>query len=562
MRSINCQIHGSRVHGAALTLLVVLMVAVRPQAAPDASPISSDDLKEWLGYIASDELQGRANYSAGLGLAAAYIGDHLRAWGVRPAGDRGSYLQTVRVLGVRSSSRSSVTIRVGAETRTFKDGEGVVFPPNAGGRQTVTLDRVEFVGYGLELPGAHTAFSSRDVNGAGVVWLGSKGPKDVDAQYYRRLLDDRSRLAIEGWHAAATITEPPPPDSARGARETSRRANAPPVDFTTSERLDNAVVPAITASDAFLAFLFSRAPTPYQELKRRSEAQEPLPSFPLDGVRITFNVDHQYEVVRTQLTQNVVGIVEGSDARLRSTYVAFGAHYDHLGYADREVSSSGTRPAPLFGRTSPDAPDDRVWNGADDDGSGTVALMALAKAFATAPRPKRSVLFVWHSGEELGTYGSRYFADYPTVPLDSIVAVMNIDMIGRNRDDKTSESNTVYLVGSDRISTELDEITRAANAASSHPLTLNYELNDPSDPEEIYYRSDHHSYAVKGIPVVFLTTGLHPDYHSNTDEVARILFDKLTRIAQLAHEAGARIANLDHPPLRDNKGPRPRHDAK
>ena len=130
------------------------------------------------------------------------------------------------------------------------------------------------------------------------------------------------------------------------------------------------------------------------------------------------------------------------------------------------------------------------------------------------------------------------------------------------RSDKSSESNTVYLVGSDRISTELDEITRAANAASSRPLTLNYELNDPSDPEEIYYRSDHRSYAVKGIPVVFFTTGLHPDYHTNTDEVARILFDKMTRIVQLAYDAGARIANLDHTPLRDNKGPRPRHDAK
>ena len=182
--------------------------------------------------------------------------------------------------------------------------------------------------------------------------------------------------------------------------------------------------------------------------------------------------------------------------------------------------------------------------------------MALARAFAEAPRPKRSLLFVWHTGEERGLLGSRYFADYPTVPIDSIVAQLNIDMIGRNRDDKSSESNTVYLVGSDRISTELHTINRAANASLSKPLTLDYEFNDPNDPQSLYTRSDHYSYAAKGIPIIFFTTGLHGDYHANTDEVPRIEFDKLARIAQLIYETGLRVANLDHAPVRDNLGPR------
>ena len=129
-------------------------------------------------------------------------------------------------------------------------------------------------------------------------------------------------------------------------------------------------------------------------------------------------------------------------------------------------------------------------------------------------------------------------------------------MIGRNRDDKPSESNTVYLVGSDRISSELDAVSRAANAALPQPLTLDYEFNDPSDPEQLYFRSDHYSYAAKGIPVIFFTTGLHPDYHMNTDEVSKIEFDKLTRVAQLVYETGWRLANLDHAPVRDNKGAR------
>jgi Zn-dependent M28 family amino/carboxypeptidase len=324
------------------------------------------------------------------------------------------------------------------------------------------------------------------------------------------------------------------------------------------QRLDAAVPPNVTASDAFFAFLFSRAPTQYDELKRKASAQEALPSFRLSGVTITFNVDADYQIVRTQLTQNVVGLIEGGDPQLKSTYVAFGAHLDHVGYAEGEVTrtESGARRAGAPGRVTPGAEDDRIWNGADDDGSGTVAIMDLAKAFAEGPRPKRSLIFVWHAGEERGLWGSRYFADYPTVPIDAIVAQLNIDMIGRNRDDKASEANTVYLVGSDRISTELHALNRTANASMSKPLTLSYEYNDPTDLEQVYYRSDHYSYAAKGIPIIFFTTGLHSDYHANTDEVSKIEFGKLAKVTGLVYETGVRVANLDHPPARDNKGPR------
>jgi Zn-dependent M28 family amino/carboxypeptidase len=295
----------------------------------------------------------------------------------------------------------------------------------------------------------------------------------------------------------------------------------------------------------------------YDELKRKASAQEELPSFRVPDATITFTVDADYQIVRTQLTKNVVGLIEGSDPHLKSTYVAFGAHYDHVGYAEGEVTrDDGVRRAGAPGRVTPGAEDDRIWNGADDDGSGTVAIMALAKSFAEGPKPKRSLIFVWHAGEERGLWGSRYFADYPTVPIDAIVAQLNIDMIGRNRDDKASEANTVYLVGSDRISSELHGINQAANAAMPKPLTLNYEFNDPTDLEQLYTRSDHYSYAAKGVPIIFFTTGLHPDYHANTDEVSKIEFDKMTRITQMVYETGLRLANLDHAPVRDNKGPR------
>jgi hypothetical protein len=524
-------------------------------ASPGAALVRSDELKEWLAYIASDELQGRATFSAGLGLAAAYIEDHLRAWGVKPAGDHGSYLQTVAVTGVRTTSRSSVTVQVGAESRTFRDGDGVTFPRFAGGRRSVTLDRIEFVGYGLDVPAIdHTDLRGKDLRGTAVVWLGQNGPRGFDTQLYRNLTAYRDRYVTDGLQAAAIVGPERAPVGRGGAPGRSPSRAMP--DFTTSRRLDLPEAPAITAGDAFYSFCFSKAPVHYEELKRRADARDSLPSFTLSGVRITFNVDMDYEVVRTQLTHNVVGIVDGADPQLKNTYVAFGAHYDHLGYADGEISSIGVVPPPLNGRTGSASPDDRIWNGADDDGSGTVGLMAIAHAFAQGPRPKRSLLFVWHAGEELGSYGSLYFADHPAVTIDRIVTQLNIDMIGRNRDDNPAEANTVYLVGSDRISTELDQVSRAADRDLAAPLTLDYEMNDLSDPEQIYYRSDHYSYAAKGIPVIFFTTGLHADYHTAGDEVTKILFDKMTRVAQLIYETGNRVANLDHPPVRDNRGPR------
>jgi hypothetical protein len=559
----------------ALVSAAVLALVLLPAAAGGGlASIQVGDLRAWLTYIASDELQGRALYSAGLGLAAGYIQDHLREWHVQPAGDPGMYLQTARVLGVKATSRSSVTVQIGAESRTFKDGDGITLPKNQGGKRTIVAGQVEFAGYGLDIPAAHHEdYPGKDVRGAAVVWLGTNGPKGLDAERYRLILSGRHRYATDQLGAIATIGSDrsedddntttaqgrgAAPGADRGAgvnRGTAAPAAAAP-DFTTTRRLDAPAPPAVTASDDFLRFLFSRAPTPYDELKRRAGAQEPLPSFRLEGVTLTVNIDVDYDIVRTQLTHNVVGIVEGADARLKNTFVALGAHYDHVGYAESEPAAGGERRSGAPGRTSPGTVADRIWNGADDDGSGAVAMMALARAFADGPRPKRSLLFVWHTGEERGLYGSRYFADYPTVPIESIVAQLNIDMIGRNRNDKASERNTVYLVGSDRVSSELHEVSAAANRALPHPLMLDYELNDPSDPEQIYFRSDHYSYAVKGIPIIFFTTGLHVDYHANTDEVSKIEFEKMAHVTALIYETAARLANLDHPPSRDFKGPR------
>jgi Peptidase family M28 len=520
------------------------------------SSAQSEDLRKWLSYLASDELEGRATFSEGLGLAAAYLAEQLRSWGVKPGGDNGSYFQRVRVLGVKSANHSTLTVEVNGRTRTFKDGEGIAFPKNVGGKRSLTVDQVEFLGYGLDAPLAnHNDYAGKDVKGKAVVYLGGVGPKGLGPQF-RRALFGRARYATQQRQAVASIGVGGDGFGERRSGAAMGARGAEQGDFTTAQRLDHAIPPAVTAQDEFFEFLFSDADVKYAELKEKAAKQEPLPTFTLKGVKLSFNLDADYQVVRTQFTRNVIGVIDGTDPKLKDTYVLFSAHYDHVGYAEGEVVG-GARQGALGGmRVKEGAVEDRIWNGADDDGSGTATVLGVAKAFAKGPKPKRSLMFLWFAGEESGLWGSRYHADYPTAPIDKIVANLNLDMVGRNRDDKAAESNSVYMVGSDRISTELHNITVDSNASLAKPLKLDFELNDPTDPEQVYYRSDHYSYAAKGIPVVFFTTALHPDYHHNTDVVDKINFEKMARIMQLVYETGRRVADLDHPPARDNRGPR------
>ena len=548
--------------------------------------ITQEDLKEWLTYLASDELEGRNTYTEGLGLAAGYIAERLRSWGVKPGGTNGTYLQRVGVLGIKSENNSTITVETGGQTRTFKNREGISFPSNVGGKQTITSDQIEFVGYGLNAPLAkHNDYAARNVKGKTVIFVGNTPPKGMESGAYRRALTGRSRYATEQEGAIASIGvgggfrrggggqgqggQGQGQGQGQGGQGQGQQGGPPGAgqfgggqadgaDFTTVQRLDATIPPAATGQDDFFEFLFGSGDVKYAELKDKASKGEPLPGFTLKNVRITFNIDAKYQVVRTQYTHNVVGIIEGSDPRLKDTYVAFGAHYDHVGYAEGEIIQGAAGPlrSGARGRVTSGSTDDRVWNGADDDGSGTVTIMGMAKAFATGPKPRRSLIFVWHSGEEKGLWGSRFFADYPTVPMDKVVAQVNMDMVGRNRDNKAEEANTVYIVGSDRISTEFHNITVDANGPLAKPLKLDYEMNDPTDLEQIYYRSDHYSYAAKGVPIVFLTTGLHPDYHANTDSAEKINYEKMARIGQYAYEIGMRTANLDHAPARDNRGPR------
>ena len=231
-------------------------------------------------------------------------------------------------------------------------------------------------------------------------------------------------------------------------------------------------------------------------------------------------------------SENIWAYIEGS--KKPEEIVVISAHYDHVGMKNGVV-----------------------YNGADDDGSGTVTLLEIAQAFQKAKKeghgPKRSVLILHMTGEEHGLHGSRYYSENPLFPLSNTIADVNIDMIGRHDEFHPNSSNYIYVIGSDYLSSDLFNICEDANKNYGH-LALDYKYNDRNDPNRFYYRSDHYNFAKKGIPSVFLFTGTHPDYHQPGDDVEKIEFDALTKRAQYAFAIAWELANREKRPLVDKDG--------
>jgi hypothetical protein len=621
---------------------VARLLAQSPRPATNVrfTRIDPAEMQEWLTYLASDELQGRRAFSEGYGLAAQYVAERLREWGLTPLGANGTYLQPVLVGGYRATRNSVVTLEVNGKTRTFKHGEHVTFPANAGGPQTLTFETAEFIGPRAEdaaradlagrllvivpdltppgapgaspaggtpsatAPGTTPAIPPATTSAARVPPPVPPTPGAVIRYAAPPTAPTAAEEALTRAQAALTQAAAAVADAQRGLRgarggrgaaPAGRGAQpAPTPEFTSVQRLDTPVMPQLTADDTFFEALFEGSGTSFADIKARASKGEPQTPVSLRA-KVTVAIDHRYELVSRQITHNVIGLIEGTDRRLKDTYVVFGAHLDHEGYvqsgATRERGTDGCRrrspaaqatvtaagktvqrPTPARGAgpaaagragapsnaAIPVDQRDVISNGADDDASGSTVLLALAKAFATGPKPKRSVVIVWHTAEENGLQGSRFNADYPAVPLDRVQTVFNLDMVGRDDCDNLEGdfSNTVFVVGADRISTDLHNVIVETNRTLPSPLALDYELNDPQDPEGVYTRSDHYSYASKGIPVAFFTTGLHPDYHRVTDAAGRIRFDKMARIAQLVYQSGFAVAHSDATLVRDHKGPR------
>jgi Zn-dependent M28 family amino/carboxypeptidase len=223
--------------------------------------------------------------------------------------------------------------------------------------------------------------------------------------------------------------------------------------------------------------------------------------------------------------------LEGSDEKLKNECVVMTAHYDHLG-----LGAGGV-----------------VYNGADDDGSGTTGILALAEAFSkNESRPKRSLIFMTVAGEEKGLLGSDYYTRFPRFPLDKTIADLNIDMIGRvdEKYEKAKNPNYIYVIGSDKISKDLDQVMKSENDRTEK-LTLDYTYNDENDPNRFYYRSDHYNFAKNDIPIIFFFNGVHADYHKTSDDVEKINFEKMSKVVRLTFAVAWNLSNRLEPLLKN-----------
>jgi len=502
--------------------------------------ISAAQLQNYLSFIASDEMEGRDTPSRGLDTTAKFIAMNLSRWGFKPAGGDGTFFQRIALRRDQLDGAHS-TAEINGQKFNFGDD----FLPNAVGA-TLTGPLV-YVGRGWIVQAKNMDdYKGIEVKDKIMVVLGGglpPGLTQADARANQGQTVANPTLYARA-HGAKGILVIPEAGTLLNWEQQRQRVMQPA--RATVERFQtpaaNAPLPMITMSVKMANALFEGEKFDAATIISRGQSSDPVAAFDLNSsktVNITIAVKPDHPT-----TQNVVAVWEGGDTVLKNEYVAVGAHYDHIG-----ICAPGTA--------------DPICNGADDDGSGTTALLGMAEAISHAKqRPKRSVLFVWHCGEEKGLWGSRYFTDYPTIPLAQIVTQLNIDMIGRSKKDgdtnprnkDLSGPNQIYVIGSKMMSTELGELTEAVNKSY---LNLQFDLryDDPNDPNRFFFRSDHYNYAKKGIPIVFFFDGVHEDYHRPGDEVQKIDFQKMEKITRTVYMLLWEVANRATRPKVDKQLP-------
>ncbi|MBA2685484.1 MAG: M28 family peptidase [Gemmatimonadaceae bacterium] len=541
----------------ALSAQATLPLTHKPESTTAA--ITTRDLMTRLYMIADDSMKGRQAGSEGHQMTTAYIASELKKMGLQPAGDSGGYFQYVPL--VRRHFEQSAALSAGT----------TALRPDS--------DFVPIIARG----------TPRSIDGAQTIYAGVF----TDSSTWITADQARGKFIVFG-----------APSSSNGGRffiinirPSSRFAGAagvaiPTLDIAPPDYLARIHKPGLALAGRATG---PESASPLHLLITQSTARTLLGGKPLDSLTSGATGETIHGTVKfieePRATRNVIAVLPGSDPKVRGEYVAIGAHSDHIGTRDVPADHDSTRDAneqswEMRGKSLDNADPspqqlalvhvsvdslhkmhaprmDSVFNGADDDGSGTVAVLEIAQKFATErPRPLRSILFVWHTGEELGLLGSRWFTDHPTVPRDSIVTQLNIDMIGRgDKWDLTGGSaDFLSLVGSRRLSTELGDLAESVNRkiVTVHPpLHFDYSLDRAGHPENIYCRSDHYMYARYGIPIIFFTTGLHQDYHQLTDEPEYIDYSHMQRIASYVHDLALTVANLDHRVVVDKPKPDP-----
>jgi hypothetical protein len=491
-----------------ITLLFSLFVGiVVAQENTDASiatkyaeTITVEDMREDLAILASDALEGRETGERGQKMAAAYIRAHFEELGLEgPAESGKGYYQDVKL---KTSKAGEIYLKVG--DKTLNNLKDFFYYGDAQNTEEITTE-VVFVGGGSE-----KEFESVDVKGKSILFI---------SENRRERREILARAKERGAGSALVVRSIKQDDFntflTRYAPFFNRSKMELDIDSSSEEASGAFYISPETAGEVF-----------GRSFEKLAAAIESFNAGKVKAIKKIRSKKVSYKIQfdsKKIISENVLGYLEGSD--LKDELLVLTAHYDHIGITNGQIN-----------------------NGADDDGSGTVAIMDIAEAFVKAKTdgngPRRSILFMAVTGEEKGLLGSAYYADNPIFSLESTVADLNIDMIGRIDDRELESENYVSLVGSDKLSSELHEISERMNKEYTN-LFLDYTFNDPKHPERIYYRSDHWNFAKNGIPVIFYTTGSHPDYHKPTDTVEKIEFELMTKRAKLVFYTAWEIVNRD-----------------
>ncbi len=519
--------------------------------------ITAAQIKDFLTFIAADELEGRDTPSRGLDIAAKFIAYNLSRWGFKPAGDNGTFFQN---FGLRRGQVDKDQTKVELAGQTFKAGEDFIPRPSV---KTATGQLV-FVGHGMVIKSKNiNAYEGIDVKDK--ILVVSMGlPKGVQQGDLTGKLgeDYESVYSYAAKHGAKGIVNIPRSVQLTSWDASTRQAFSGGRVMLETGKTDDSL-PEIVASAKLVNAIFQGEAIDGAEVLKQADSRDLAASFALKAdKKITIDVKGN---VDTLPTQNVVAIWEGSDPALKEEYLAIGCHYDHVGVrpeADNGKIDGWSRYKAFLQSAGRLGGTDRIWNGADDDGSGTVAVMAIAEALAKGPRPKRSVLLVWHAGEEKGLWGSDFVTDHPPVAAKQIIAQLNIDMIGRSR--KAGDSNSrnanltgpdeIYVIGSKMMSSFLAETSEQVNKAYLN-LNFNYKYDDPNDKERFFYRSDHFNYARKGIPIIFYFDGVHEDYHGVGDHWDKIDYQKMEKVTRTIFATMWKLTNSPTRPKVDQPLP-------
>ncbi|MBU2494322.1 MAG: M28 family peptidase [Bacteroidetes bacterium] len=484
--------------------------------------ISIQYLQSNLEFLASDELEGREVTTRGEKIASLFIAQELKKYGIKPFGDNGSFYQNFNLMVITNDKNNTVLkIENGKDNNEelkFNDEFLLSKSPMPHELYSNKKYKVVFAGFGVESDrDNYSSYKNIDVSGKIVVVL--PGTPLESQNHFGLMALKKLKENIASQKGAAAIIH---------LLGTETALKWPMIKFYMTSptfKLENEFespnkknIPSIIVSNKGAEKIFINELLTYDKIDS---------VFKVDGIKACFELDKEiylsYDFIKEiKPARNVVGILEGTDDILKQEFVTIGAHYDHLG-----------------------AYNGNVFNGADDNGSGTVSVLELARLLAIEKTNKRSIVFAFHTGEEKGLLGAKYLTEHSDNLIKNAVVNINLDMIGRESID------TIFSVGSGRISSELLSLIEEINSQTVN-FVLDYKFDQPNDPQNIYNRSDHKHYADKGIPVVFFFDEMNEDYHKPTDTIEKINFNKIYKVTELSKAIVNKIANLNHKLKTDN----------